>query len=537
MPTVPSIRTSVENQNVLVLDEHARNGIFRRDARGRLIAYAGGFSVVFPYETANKEKWAFRCWHSDVNNSKRRYEIISESIKKVQLDFLCGFEYVENGINVEGKVYPTTRMRWIDGITIKDYICQNRSSKKLLKELADKFLSMIHALHNRSLAHGDLQHGNILISNDHQLYLVDYDSFYCPKLKGEADNVTGLPDYQHPARISNKSVSEKLDYFSELIIYLSILAITEEPSLIDKYKVEDADRLLFSKEDFSDIKNASIYKDIYSLGNHFQDMLTILEEYLNCNSIDELLPFETILLYRKISFTASATKAIRHTQQIELKWDVPFDAEIYLSREKSKDVQKCERQGKFSTTLEEKTTFNLLIKTSDGQEIKKEIVIAVFDECEIEFIADKYYVFPTIPVKLSWNVKHAKKVWLDNEEVNVKGTKIVEPKKAVTFVLSAEDEFDKKEKRLEIGMLPIPQVKSLLVPIPDIVNNLSITIQQPQYHEDVKIPQIDIGWIRAEVPKVPSLTELGINVELSPPLPKLNLMNSLKKVLNHIIRK
>ena len=104
-------------------------------------------------------------------------------------------------------------------------------------------------------------------------------------------------------------------------------------------------------------------------------------------------------------------------------------------------------------------------------------------------------------------------------------------------VLSAEDEFGKKEKRINIGMLPIPQVKSLLVPIPNIINNMSITILQPRYHVDVKFPIIDIDWIKAEVPKVPSLTELGLNVELSPPLPKFNLMSSMKKVFNYIIRK
>ena len=241
MPTIPSIRTSVENKDVLVLDYHAKNGTFERDARGRLIAYTGGFSVVFPYRTANGEKWAFRCWHSDIKNTKKRYETISDTIKKANLSFLCEFQYIDKGINVEGNIYPTTRMRWIDGITIKDYICQNRNSKGLLIALADNFLKMTQALHAQSLAHGDLQHGNILVDNNHQLYLVDYDSFYCPQLKGEADTVTGLADYQHPARISNKSVSEKLDYFSELIIYLSILAIAEDPSLVDKYKVADAD--------------------------------------------------------------------------------------------------------------------------------------------------------------------------------------------------------------------------------------------------------------------------------------------------------
>ena len=536
MPTIPSIRTSVENQSVLVLDEHAKNGVFRRDARGRLVAYAGGFSVVFPYETANGEKWAFRCWHVDVNNSRRRYEIISDAIQQAQLDFLCGFEYTENGINVDGRIYPTTRMRWIDGITIKDYICQNRDSKQLLKELADKFLAMTRSMHSLSLAHGDLQHGNILVDKNHHLYLVDYDSFYCPELQGEADNVTGLPDYQHPARISNKSVSEKLDYFSELIIYLSILAIAENPALIDKYKVADADRLLFAKEDFADIKNAPIYKDIYSLGNHFQDMLAVLEEYLGHRNTDDLVPFESCLLHQKVSFTASTTKAVRNTKSIELVWDVPFEAEILLHKGRDTDIQQCENQGKFVTNLSESTTFGLSIKTSDGKVMKKEIAIAVFDECEIEFTADKYYVFPTIPVKLSWKVKNAKKVWLDGEEIQPYGARIIEPKKATTFVLSAEDEFGKKEKRIEIGILPIPQVKSLLVPTPNIVNNLSLSIKQPRYNANVSFPNITIGMVRTEIPKVPSLKDMGLNVELSPPLPRFSIKRSIQNIFNHLAK-
>ncbi|MBR1889175.1 MAG: protein kinase family protein [Alloprevotella sp.] len=520
-----------------MLDKHAQNGVFRRDARGRLIAYTGGFSVVFPYEVANGEKWAFRCWHVDANNSKRRYEIISDAIQQTQLDFLCGFEYIENGINVDGRIYPTTRMRWIDGITIKDYICQNRESKQLLKELADKFLAITRCMHSLSLAHGDLQHGNILVDKDHRLYLVDYDSFYCPELQGEADNVTGLPDYQHPARISNKSVSKKLDYFSELIIYLSILAIAKNPSLIDKYKVADADRLLFAKEDFADIKNAPIYKDIYSLGNHFQDILAVLEEYLGYRSIDDLIPFESCLLHQKVSFTASTTKAVRNTQSIELVWDVPFDAEITLRKGRETEVQQCEKHRKFTTTLSESTTFELSIKTSDGQVIKRGIAIAVFDECEIEFTADKYYVFPTIPVKISWKVKNAKKVWLDDEEIQPSGTRIIEPKKATICVLTAEDEFGKKEKRIEIGILPIPQVKSLLVPTPNIVNNLSLSIKQPRYNANVSFPNITIGMVRTEIPKVPSLKEMGLNVELSPPLSRFSIKRSIQKIFNHIIKK
>jgi len=542
MPTIPSIRTSVENKNVLVLDEHAKNGTFRKDARGRLIAYSGGFSVVFPYEAPDGTMWAFRCWHSDINNTQKRYEIISDAIKKANLPFLGEFNYIKEGINVEGIIYPTTRMRWINGITIKDYICKNKYSKELLDQLAENFLKMTQALHEKSLAHGDLQHGNILVDNNHQLFLVDYDSFYCPKLNGEEDTVTGLPDYQHPARINNKSVSEKLDYFSELIIYLSIRAIAEAPSLVDKYKVEDADRLLFSKEDYLDLKNSAIYADIIALGDDFKDLLSVLERYLKAKSIDLLEPFDQVLLGCKIVFKSSLKKVIRDKQQVVISWLVSTEAEVKIKESVTNKLDKVDTKGRLLKTLSEDTTFVLIVRLKGGKIVKREILIRVFDECVIEFSADKYHVFPSIPVSLYWNVKNAKKVWLDGEEVEAVGSKVVEPTNAVSYVLSAKDEFGKKSKRIDIGMLPIPQVKSLLVPTPRFVSKLSVVVKQPRYNVDVKFPAINLDWIKVsipkvEIPKVMAFTDLGLNVELSFPLPKVSLIGSVISFLKNVIKK
>lgn len=520
----------------LIKDDFIRQGSFLMLKNGDFQAYVGGFSIVFPVEV-NGCKWAYRCWHSDVNNSQRRYEIISDAIKKSQLQFLCEFDYVEEGITVMGKVYPTTRMRWIEGDTIKDYICKNKLSKDLLVNLAENFLNMVHALHGQSLAHGDLQHGNILVDEDHQLFLVDYDSFYCPQLKGEEDTVTGLPDYQHPARRTNKSVSEKLDYFSELIIYLSIRAIAEDPSLIDKYQVADADRLLFSKDDFIDLRHSEIYNDISSLGTEYVELLGVLDDYLKAQSINSLVPFDVLLLENKITISSSASKAVRNKQTINISWNIPFEAEVTI--EENGQISNIETKGQISKTLSEDTTFNLVVKTSDGRQIRKQLSVRIFDECEIDLSADKQYIFPSIPVTLKWKVKNAKKVWLDDEEVNAIGAKIIKPANAISVVLTAEDEFGKKEKRINIGMLPIPIIKSLLVPTPNFESNLSVTVKQPRYNVDVKFPTIEIDWIKAEVPIVPSLTEMGLNVELSPPLPKVNfsLMSSIKRVFNHIIRK
>ena len=516
MLTIPSIRTSIENKNVLVLDEHAKNGTFKRDAKNRLIAYTGGFSVVFPYETTDGKTWAFRCWHSDISNSKKRYETIAKYIRKAQFDFLCDFDYIEKGINVDGVIYPTTRMRWIDGITIKDYIYQNKDSKKTLTVLAENFLKMAHALHEKSLAHGDLQHGNILVDLNHNLHLVDYDSFYCPKLKGEADTVIGLPDYQHPSRTGNKPVTEKIDYFSELIIYISILAIAENPSLADKYKIKDADRLLFSKNDFADLKNSDIYKDIHSLGESFQKLLLILNKYLQKNDINELNPFDKELILTEISFKSSHTKVVKNEQPFKLIWNSPKEATVSLVQVgKNKPLSK-QTKGEYNIPkLQSDATFKL-ITTVNGYKIVKKIIVCAVDEAEIEFIADKYYVFPSIPFTLKWNIKNAEIVWLNDEKVDNSGARAFEISKTTEYQIKVKDAFGIKAKTITIQMLPVPRITSILVPTPNIKSSVNINVKQHKLNVSVPFnfskksptfnnfdaPLVDLSAIQINPPSV-----------------------------------
>ena len=535
MPNVVDIIQSIQVPQ-LIKDTFICKGKPVLDKRGRPIHYTGGFAVAFPF-IVNGEKWAFRCWSADIGNVENRLRTLSKELSNQNLPYFCDFTYETEGITINGETFPTTRMRWIDGQTIKDYLCNNKDDSNKIKQLADSFLTMCNELHKQKIAHGDLQHGNILVDDSGCLFLIDYDSVYLPALKGVDDIISGLADYQHPKRKDNKLASEKLDYFSELIIYLSILAIAEAPFLVEKYKVEDADRLLFAKEDFDNIAKSQIYKDIQSLGKHFQNLLDILEEYLKCNSIDDLLPFDIFLLEKNIQFYSSVTKAIRDKQIVVINWLIPFDANVTLSGKKTGQKWDVNTNGHKSMTLSEDATFELEVKLSDGKVFRKEIIIRVFDECEIDFFADKYYVFPTIPVMLIWKVKNAKKVWLDKEEVEKNGSKVIKPEKAVSVTLAAEDEFGVKEKRIEIGMLPIPQVKSLLVPTPDIVQNMAVIIKQPRFNVDMKLPKVNMDWIKLEVPRVKSLTELGLNVELSPPLPRQNFMKSIKDIFNHIIRK
>ena len=48
-------------------------------------------------------------------------------------------------------------------------------------------------------AHGDLQHGNVLVDQEGQLRLVDFDSVWIPQLQGQpAPTESGHPNYQPP---------------------------------------------------------------------------------------------------------------------------------------------------------------------------------------------------------------------------------------------------------------------------------------------------------------------------------------------------
>ena len=221
----------------------------------------------------------------------------------------------------------------------------------------------------------------------------------------------------------------------------------------------------------------------------------------------------------------------------ELRWNIRFAHSVSLVTSEGK----IDIQSSGSKILSPKETEVLKFEAlaiDNSTTFTEEVTIGVFDECEVQFIADRTYSYPQLPIVLSWIVKNAQSIVLEGYgEQPAEGSLIVEPTKTMTYRLLVKDEFGEKAYEETIQMLPLPFIKSIMAPMPNFVSNMSVTIQQPRYNVDVKLPQIDIGWIKAEVPRIPSLTDLGLNVELSPPLPKFSLMSSIKRVFNYIIQK
>jgi serine/threonine protein kinase len=264
----------------------------------RILQYSGGYTTVFPFHTKDSRKVAVRCWIADIGDAKKRSQEISTYLNALNNPYFCYFKYLDNAILISGSIYPVVIMDWVDGKPLKEYINDNISNiKSILPKIANNFKQMVEYFHKEIIAHGDLQHGNILVKDDSSLIIIDYDSMFIKPLEGMTDAIKGLPGYQHPARNQNKFINHKLDYFSELVIYLSLLAFEQYPYLWSKYyETED---LLFSKEDFHNPNNSEIINFLLSSPNPIiKDLSQQLKEQLSKTDIMHLQPLEELLIDR-----------------------------------------------------------------------------------------------------------------------------------------------------------------------------------------------------------------------------------------------
>lgn len=294
LPSCEDYEISINNAQ-LIKSNLLSGGHVEKNSLGITINYVGGFCIVFPYYKSSGEKVAVRCWIARVEDAQERTRLIANELKRVNLPYFVNFEYEQNGIATNFGVQPIVLMEWVEANSLKDYIQDKLSDPDALRNLAESFKTMVSDLHRVNISHGDLQHGNILVRKNGSLVLVDYDSIYVPALKGYKDEIKGLAGYQHPSRWDSILISEKNDYFSELVIYTSIMALSYFPSLWQELKIEDTETLLFSADDIKSGGSSYIFRKLES-HPQLKDLSFAIKKALNCNSIEDLLPLEEAII-------------------------------------------------------------------------------------------------------------------------------------------------------------------------------------------------------------------------------------------------
>ena len=254
-PSPQEYQEAMQNASSNLLDYQLKSAEVQLSNLGLPQAISGGFASVYKLSGGGKE-WAVRCFLNPIRDQELRYSQISNFIESDSLPYTVGFEYVPDGILINGKAFPIVKMPWVKGVPLHVFLNHRYGNSELIVDLRAAFQKMHGDLLKEGMAHCDLQHGNIIVDND-ELFLVDYDNVFIQPLEGMPSNELGHINYQHPAR-DRSDYGLYLDNFSAWVIDSSFACLLADPLLWKRLNGGD-ECLLFRRSDFLHPDKSAIF--------------------------------------------------------------------------------------------------------------------------------------------------------------------------------------------------------------------------------------------------------------------------------------
>jgi hypothetical protein len=250
---------AVQHPQTAFTDPSLKSARIATNGMGLPNALGGGFALTY-MATAQGRKFAIRCFHKEAKDLEARYAHVDKGLPAAGGNYFVGFEYQPTGVLVNGKRFPIVKMDWVEGDTFGSFLEDNFSDKSRIERLRAQFFELERFLRTRSIAHGDLQNGNVLIKSD--LKLIDYDGIYVPTLPIGNGTELGHKHFQHPKR-SASDFGPEMDRFSFIVIELSLRAVAHNPKLFSKYS--SGENIILTANDFSDPANSAAFADLRSM--------------------------------------------------------------------------------------------------------------------------------------------------------------------------------------------------------------------------------------------------------------------------------
>jgi len=222
--------------------------------------WTGNFAQVYELTTPTK-RVAVKCFTRSAADLTHRYSELAKAIAASKLPYFVDFHYIPDEMLVNGRRYPVVKMQWIEGESLDKYVESHLYRPRALLDLGASLMKMVRDLEYWQLAHGDLQHGNLVITPS-GLKLVDYDGMFVPAFRGKPAPEMGLPSYQHPRRTA-ADYSVGLDRFALIVMCTGLCALAVDPSLW--YEFYTGDNLLFTASDFKDPHHSRLFQRVSSL--------------------------------------------------------------------------------------------------------------------------------------------------------------------------------------------------------------------------------------------------------------------------------
>ena len=282
---------------------------------------SGSFAVVFK-ALENGKEIAIRCFIGTNGDYAERYKKIDIYLKEIRGSWKSNIEFLDNEIQVQGENYPVLKMDWVDGLLLDRYINKNIDNNVKLNELQEQFVKTSQNLEKNKISHGDIQEGNIIISEINgkpKVKLIDYDGMFIPDFQGQKQIERGRSDYQHPNR-ENFIFDEKIDRFSFWVVLCALEALKFDKTLwkeIMQGGFNTLSNMLFCGNDFSNPNQSQLFKRLEKINQpSLKFYLDKIKFALYNNKIDKLELYTTIKSDEtNIEIDTEPVKAINTTNQ------------------------------------------------------------------------------------------------------------------------------------------------------------------------------------------------------------------------------
>jgi hypothetical protein len=248
-------------------DPELATGTVEVSALGLPRPVSGNVASVFKVTTSSGRAYAVRCFVRRYETLSARYAAVGQRLGKVGGTWKVGVDFQPEGVLVGETWQPIVKMDWSDATPLLPWVEAHLWDTAALSYAAARFASVVGGLRTAGIAHGDLQHGNILMAPGGDIRLVDYDGMYVPEMARMRlrSNELGHRNYAHPGRTLD-DFGPHLDGFPSWVVYASLAALSIDPLLWGRLDGGD-ECLLFRAADFADPDRSDAFACLESSGD------------------------------------------------------------------------------------------------------------------------------------------------------------------------------------------------------------------------------------------------------------------------------
>ncbi|MFI3315066.1 MAG: hypothetical protein R3Y04_05330, partial [Rikenellaceae bacterium] len=230
---------SLKGVEVLVDSDGIPNFYVGNNSIVAKVSYQGSLHALKCYENSSDEfKSALQLINTYVSQQDQNYLFCT----KLLLNEFRVFDSTDREHLLSVELYP-----WIEGVSLTQYVAESvyYGEYSNITSVLDSLIELATWLIEQEFSHGDIKCDNIIVTNDGNLKLVDFNNIYIPSLLKSPTSEVGTQGYRHYMR-DVYYYNNHLDDFPLLVIIATLMVA--EKSLTFYNSHNNGDFLMFNSD-------------------------------------------------------------------------------------------------------------------------------------------------------------------------------------------------------------------------------------------------------------------------------------------------